>query len=435
MNPRRTWVVVFLFFLTAINYADRIVLSIAVGPISHEFGFSPVQIGYLLSSFLWAYTLALIPVGYLVDRIPAKGLCGWAIALWSAATMATGLGGGMITLISMRLIMGIGESSSTPVAAKVIREWFPPRERGLANGAMISGGLGGSALASLLIGGLMTVLGWRATFLCVGAIGLIWLAAWWRWFDAPERVRWLKPQERQLILEQRTPVVSADSHPAASFGSLLLSRSLWALAFTQGCGVYVLYLFLTWSPSYLQSVKHMSLARSGVVSAIPYLVACIGGILIGRLSDRAGADEGAHSTRRRRYVVISMLASSVVLLTPLFETPWAFIVFTSIALTGVSASFAQIYALVNDLLHERAHVGKCIAVVTIGGNIFGMLAPIVTGYVVQSTHRFDSAYVVAGTLLCLGAAVCYGFARRPILPRTETSPGEVDRDRVPRPVR
>ena len=141
---RRAWVCVFLFTLTFINYTDRVALSVAAKPISTEFGLSPVEMGYLLSSFLWTYVLCLLPVGLLVDRFGGKAVNAGGIALWSVATICTGLSPSFWFMAGTRMVMGMGESTSWPASNRVIREWFPAAERGLANAIFGAGGAAGA---------------------------------------------------------------------------------------------------------------------------------------------------------------------------------------------------------------------------------------------------------------------------------------------------
>ena len=122
MGYRRGWIAGFLFLLAMINYIDRTTLSFAIGPISKEFGIGDVGKGYLFSSFLWTYTLCLIPTGMLIDKFGSRRIAGWGIGIWSLATALTGLSTGIISLLVTRLVMGAGEASSNPSGVKVVRE-------------------------------------------------------------------------------------------------------------------------------------------------------------------------------------------------------------------------------------------------------------------------------------------------------------------------
>ena len=159
MHYRRGWIALMLFSLTLINYIDRTTLSFAIEPISREFGLSTVAKGYLFSSFLWTYTIFLIPMGMLVDRFGAKRVAGFGIGLWSLATACTGLASSFPTLLATRLLMGGGEATTNPAGARVIREWIPARERGVLNACFNSGASAGPAVCALAAGPIIGAFG------------------------------------------------------------------------------------------------------------------------------------------------------------------------------------------------------------------------------------------------------------------------------------
>ena len=128
---RRGWIALLIFTVVIINYIDRIALSVAARPIVAEFGFSPVQMGYLFSGFLWTYVVCLIPLGLLVERVGIKNMVGGGIAIWSTATALTAAAGSFVTILSARLVMGASEATTFPACGGAIRQWFPERERGL----------------------------------------------------------------------------------------------------------------------------------------------------------------------------------------------------------------------------------------------------------------------------------------------------------------
>ena len=304
MMYRRGWIALLLFTLALINYIDRVTLSFAATPIAKEYGLSPVLLGYLFSSFLWTYTLFLLPMGLLVDRFGAKRVAGFGLAIWSVSTAATGLAGSFPALLTSRLVMGAGEASSNPAGARVIREWIPAGERGLVNAIFNSGSYAGPAICALAAGPIIALYGWRALFFIAGSIGVLWLVCWLIWFDRPERASWLGETERAKILAERSIATTAtgDTAPKPGLRQLLGSgTTLWGLALTQGCNVYSQYLFLTWLPSYLQQSKGLTLAKTGLFAAIPYAVAVVLCIAIGRLSDRfLRGDVGGG---KRRFVI------------------------------------------------------------------------------------------------------------------------------------
>jgi ACS family glucarate transporter-like MFS transporter len=415
MTMRRTWVCVFLFMLTFINYTDRVALSIAAKPISTEFGLSPVEMGYLLSSFLWTYVLCLLPVGLLVDRFGGKAVNAAGIAVWSVATICTGLSPGFWFMAGTRMVMGMGESTSWPASNRVIREWFPAAERGVANAIFGAGGAAGPALGTVLLATIVSTLGWRVGFFIAGAVGFIWFLLWLAVFGKPEHVGWLLPAERDKILAERDGErPTAAAQPASSLGQLLRLRTVWGLFLTQGCEVYGGYMLLTWLPSYLQQAKGLSLLNAGMVSAVPFGAAMVVAVALGKLSDRLLSRESVHAGRRRIMLAVLMLATSIILAVPFLDNLWAIVAVLAIARSTGAAGSALNFALVTDLVRNPADIGKVTSITVLGGNSFGLMGPIVTGYVVQLSGSFNGTFVVAGVLALIGATATLTMTRQPI---------------------
>ena len=205
-------------------------------------------------------------------------------------------------------------------------------------------------------------------------------------------------------------------------GKLLSSGpTLWGLALTQGCNVYSQYLFLTWMPSYLQNTKGLTIAKTGFYAAIPYAIAVVLCILIGRLSDSLlRRDVGGG--KRRYMIATAMLLAAVILFAPWVNDLWLVLGLIALSLTGVAATTSLNFALLNDLLPNPKDVGLAMAFLVVGGNVFGLLAPIVTGYVIASTGSYDMAFVIAGALLVVGAGSILTLTRQPIGGRPAVAP-------------
>jgi MFS family permease len=422
---RRGWVCLFLFTLTMINYADRVALSVAAQPVSKEFGLSKTELGYLLSSFLWMYVICLIPVGLLVDRFGGKGVNACGIGLWSAATMLTGFSPSWMFMMGTRIAMGIGESTSWPASNRVIREWFPASERGVANAIFGAGAAAGPAIGAIAISAIIGWWGWRMGFICAGAVGFIWLLLWVTMFDKPERVRWLQPAEREMILTERDGhgAAVAPDQPASSLWYLLSLRSTWGLFLTQGCEVYGGYMLLTWLPSYLQQAKGLSVMNAGMLTAVPFGAAALIAIVLGRVSDRVLTRETVQAGGRRTMLAVMLIGASVILTVPFIDQLWiTILILAGVRAMGMAGS-AMNFALVTDLVRSRADIGKVTSITVLGGNSFGLIAPIVTGYVIDLTGSFDRAFFVAGLLPLIGAVATLTMTRRPIQPAGIVLPG------------
>ena len=415
MGKRRAWICAFLFTLQAINYADRVALSVVAKPVASDLALSPVAVGYLLSSFLWSYLLCLIPMGILVDRYGAKIIIGAGIAIWSLATVLTGGAWNVGTLIAMRLVMGLGEASTHPAGARVVREWIPASERGIANAIFISGSYAGPALGAMLAAWISDVAGWRTAFFVVGAIGFGWLAAWLIWFGSPENVMWLSEDERAKIIRERNAGTAAlnERSKASQILRLLQQQTIWGLALTQCCAVYTQYLFLTWLPNYLQATKHLTILKTGLFTAVPYATAAVLIILLGIISDRLLRDRVA--TGGRRLVVVGcLLGSSIILAAPWVDNAAILLALITLSLTGMGTAVSFNFALLNDQLKSPQDVGKAMSILVIGGNLSGAAAPIVTGYVIEATSSYDWAFGIAGFFLIAGSVIALTMTRNPV---------------------
>lgn len=415
MSHRRGWVALMLFGLTLINYIDRATLSFAIFPIAQMFHLSPVAQGYLFSSFIWSYTLCVIPMGLLVDRFGAKKVAGFGMAIWSAATLCTGFAGSFATMLATRLVMGGGEASTNPAGAQVIREWIPTGERGMLNACFNGGGYAGPALCALAAGPIIGAFGWPALFFFSGGLGFVWLILWGVFFRAPEAAQWLPEAEREHILAHRADGRSAGTAPRSGLLRLLSGGpSLGGLGLAMGCNVYALYVFLTWIPSYLRATKGLSLSGSGLYTSIMYGSALVLSFGLGVLSDRLLRHRDVTQGGRRNLIACTLALAAIVLFAPSVNSLPALIVLLSLSLTGVAATTAQLFALVNDLLPNRSDIGTAMGFVIVGGNVFGMAAPIVTGYVIAQSGGYSWAFIIAGALLVLGMLSTLCLTRQPI---------------------
>ncbi len=415
VGRKRVFVYALLFTLLAISMLDRINLSVAGSSIAKEMNLSPTALGYLFSSFLWIYILWLLPAGLITDRLGTRRTVGMAVALWSVFQACSGLAPTLTTLLLSRLGLGVFESFTNPGANSVIREWAPRSERGLASAVWISGSLAGPTVGALLVSWLVSDFGWRISFIVTAAIGLCWAVLWSVVFRTPERAAWLGEAEREKILSERDGARTTDGSSASiGYRGILSSPTMWGIALTQGCLTYTAYFFLTWLPGYMQIAHHMSIMGSGLYTALPYgfaIVFCIG---LSHFSDRALSTESLRSGHRRYAVALGSLAMATTLITPFVTSMAAIVVLLTIALTFSGASQSWNFALTNDLLRTPRDTGRAFAFVTLGGNCFGIMAPIVTGYLVTATGSFTMPFIVCGVLAVLGAVLAVTAIRSPV---------------------
>lgn len=412
---KRIWIYVFLFTLTLINYVDRVSLSVASHALKAEFDISPIAMGYLFSSFVWLYFIALIPMGYLVGRYGPKTVNSYGIGVWSIATVCTAFSTGFISLISCRLIMGAGEATTYPAGARVVRDWMPVKERGMATAVFHSGSLVGPAVGAIGFGWLITSFGWRIAFVVAGTIGFVWLAAWLKWYQHPSKAPWLSAAElAEITADADAASARAPAVPAMGFAGLVRSRTMWAIGLSHGCAVYATYFFLTWLPTYLQTEKGLTVMTSSFYTAIPYLGAAVLAVVIGRFSDMVVPPQAAAAGKRRFVVGAVLVASSVIFMVPLLSGTWAILLVITLSLATCASAISLNLSLINDLVHSGEDVGTAAGFITAVGNLFGLLAPIATGYFVASTGGFAMAFTVVGALLIVGAVLSVFGATRPV---------------------
>jgi MFS family permease len=410
---KRSIVYGLLFTMTLINYFDRTVLSIAMPVLIQEFTLTPVAVGYLLSAFIWSYAPCQLPAGMILDRWGTRKTAARCIAFWSAATALTAAATSFPFMFFTRLLLGIGESPTFPLAARAIREWAPVKERALAFSISGSGPAFGTAISAITIAWLVSVVGWRLAFVFSGALGFVWVAVWLLLYRDPEEASWLSAAERRMILAERSPGGTSGAE-GMGLKELLSYQTMWGLFLVQGCVNYTQYLFLTWLPTYLVQSRGLNILHSGVQTGICYFGAMILTIGMGRLCDHLLTPEAVKAGKRRYAVVILAFGASVMVLAPFTASETMLLAEITISLACVQSVFVNTYSLTNDLLHAGKSIGTAIGWIQLGGNIFGLAAPIATGYIVAATGSFTSAFLLAGALLIIGAIITLTMTRRPV---------------------
>lgn len=419
MTRRRYWVYFLLFLMNGISYTDRVNMSLAGHSIATEFHLTSVALGYLFSSFLWVYVLMMLPGGRMIDGLGAHRVATICATVWSVAQICTGMAGSFWTMLVARLGLGIGEAPVSPVTYRSAREWGPHTEHGTAIGVMQSGTLLGPALGAPVVAWLITVITWRGSFYVTGAAGLLWVVVWTALVSTPERTRWLPEREREKILAERhvaepSPRYAAEtSRDAGGIGyrGLIRSPSMWGLAISQGCAVYSLYLYLSWLPNYLQTVRHVSTLNSGVFTSVPFLVGALVIVVVNKIGDAMLTRNTLQSGNRRRAVAICLILTAGGMAIPYTPSLVVVVLLTILPISFSNTATALNAALTSDLLRSPADAGRAFAFLVLGGNVFGLLAPIVTGYIVQATGSFDSAFLLAGILALSGAVVSLTLTR------------------------
>lgn len=404
--PRLRWRIAGLLGTgVLINYFDRISLSVAGPQLQRAFHLTPVDLGLLFSAFFWSYALLQIPVGVVLDRLGVTRVGRWSAFLWSAASALTACAGGFAGILLARLLLGIAEAPSFPANAKATGYWFPRAERSLSTSLYDAGAKFSNVIGVPLVALAVVRLGWRWGFAAVAGLSFAFFVAFcWIYRDPSEHPLLTHTEREYLASHGAEPQGRTCQSPAGMLGYLLRCRKVWGLAIGFGAYGYSFYLFLTWLPDYLVRTMHRSILASAGFAAIPWACASaadllIGGWLIDHLISR-GCDE----TRVRRAVlVIGMCAGAAVLGATATHSPAVALIWISIALAGLSAAAPVAWSL-PSLIAPKGGVGTVGGIMNFANNMMGVVAPIVTGFVVDRTHSFAGAFLVAGVVLLGGVA-------------------------------
>lgn len=380
-RSNKRWTVVFLIFLaTSINYMDRANLGIAGPDMMKSIGLSKTEFGLLGSAFFWTYALMQIPMGSIVDKLGPKVTYGVAIIWWSVFSAFTAAGRSVGMLLGIRALMGIGEAPAFPTNTRVISDWLPSKERGIANGLFSMGIAVGSGLTTPVVAWIVQTYGWRTSFIVTGAIGVIWGLLWLTSFkNKPSEDKRVNKAELDYILDGNKPETVEEKSHGLKWYHLLRYRNVWGILFGLFAQDYLLYLMLTWLPTYLVVERHMTLLKAGFNSVVPWIAASVGAVLGGYLSDRLIKNGWAPISARKMNMTIGMILSLAII-------PAAFVTNVSSALTLISISLGGMmfanggsWAIVADIA-PKSMVGTLAGMQNFIGNISGWIAPILTGF-------------------------------------------------------
>lgn len=414
-NNKRYLIYILLFVFLSIYSLDRVTMAIAGSSVAKEMGLSPVALGYLFSSYLWLYAVVLLPAGAATDRFGAQRTGAIAATMWSICQALGGAAVSYFTLLLTRLGLGLFESAANPCAHRAIREWTPRRERGIATAIWYAGTNAGPALGSPLVAWLITAYGWRSAFVVTGAMGLVWVAIWVPFYRPPERARWLAEAERSKILAERDAEPEAKAGTSIGYRGLLLTTpTMWGLALTQGCVNYTSYFFLAWLPGFLQASYGLTVLQAGAYTALPFGLSAVLSIILSGVADRVFDATALHEGKRRYAVALGAILSALIVLTPYVGSISLAMVVLTISLTFNTFAQSMNFALTNDRVRTTGDVGRAYAFFTLGGVSFGIIGPIVTGYLVNMTGDFKIALVLCGGLSVVAALAVTFLTRQAI---------------------
>jgi ACS family D-galactonate transporter-like MFS transporter len=378
---RSRWTLVTLIATASfINYLDRGSLAVALPVISKDLGLNPIAQGTALSAFFWTYTAMQIPMGRIVDRFSVKTIYAVSFALWSLAAAATGLATGLWTLVIFRVLLGIGESVYLPGGLKVVSLHFKSEETAWPAGLFDLGTKVGLALGTSIDVWLLLRYGWRSLFFRTGLLGLLWLIPWLLLYPS---ARTAAPVSRRI-----------------EWSALFRSRALLGICLGFFCWDYFWYFLISWLPTYLNTVRHMSMPKIALFGALPFLIFAAAeaaggwtaGVMIRRGFGLSAVTKG--------FVTAGFAIGLLIIPAAIVESSTASIALllaSSMAGIGCGSliAFPKICA-------REGEVALWTGIMNAAGNLGGVLAPLVTGVVVQRTGSYVPAFLTVSVVLVVG---------------------------------
>lgn len=300
-----------LFFVSALNYLDRQVLSVLAPTIQKELGLTDIDYSYITSAFLLSYTIMYAISGTIIDRLGTRKGFFWFVGGWSIANILHGFAKTVSQFSIFRFLLGAAESANFPAGVKAASEWFPVKERALAIGLLNAGSSAGAALAVPMVSFIAIAFNWQTAFVITGLLGAIWMFFWWRHYYIPSQHPHISTEELALIESDQEPITSTNGN-GYSFWQLLKIRQAWGCYMARILIDPCTYFLIFWIPKYLQEQQGLSLGELGYFAWIPY-VALAFGTVSGGIIPRSFINKGWSLDRARK---TTMLAAS--LLVPLF---------------------------------------------------------------------------------------------------------------------
>jgi ACS family glucarate transporter-like MFS transporter len=383
-------VVAALFVLSLITYIDRAAISTAKQPMAADLSLTDAQMGAVFSAFALGYAAAQMPAGWVADRIGPRRALALAVVLWSLLTGLTGAMTRFGPLLAVRFLFGIAEAGAYPGAARVIYNWLPASQRGIANGILFSGGLLGAAFAFPIYTWLLEEHDWRVAFYILGIPGLIWGTCWLLWFrDFPGD---------RIVHE------STSAEPQQSVGRLLRSRGVQLAMFQYFAGNFTFYICISWMHPYLIERYGLSAAEASGYAMVPLLCGAASNWVAGFTVDALYKSSRRKWSRRIPGMTGFVLAAAGILWVPMAGSPTSAIVGFAVATFGVEMTISPSWTFCLDV--GGKHSGAISAAMNMAGN-FGGFASTNAFPLLRGLTGSSASYFHAAALLNVAAILCW----------------------------
>jgi len=402
----RWWIITLIAIATVINYIDRNALAIMWPNISADLELSKEQYATIVSFFMVAYAIGQSLSGRVIDAIGTRMGFTLTIVVWSISCMLHATARSLASFGLFRALLGVSEAGNWPGATKSNAEWFPIKERALAQGIFNAGASMGAVISAPLIAFLYVLLGWQATFIAVGALGLIWIIPWLYVNKAqPKDHPWLADEEREYIISgqhvEAKPVAEIEER-VPSWGELLAYKQSWAVIVSRFFFDPIWWMFITWLPIYLFEVFGFDIKQIGLFAWVPYVGAAIGSLVGGWWSGfLIGNGKTTNFARKVSITIGGVIAFPALIFSAYASTPLLAVLAIAVVLFGFQFSIQNIQTLPSDFFSGKsvgslAGMGGTSAVV--GVLIMIWLVPVITKVSYVPFFLMGAALVPLGIL-------------------------------------
>lgn len=406
-------VVLLLCLMYLITYVDRTNMSTAAPLMRKELGLSLTQLGLAFSAFGYAYAVFQIIGGYLGDRFGARvtlTLCG---LVWTLATLLTGLAGGLASLFLIRFLLGIGEGATFPTATRAMQYWVAKDRRGWAQGVTHAFARAGNAVTPPIVVLLMSLMGWRAAFVILGAVSAVWVVAWALYFrDDPKSHRGVTAQEVEALPAFVPPAQRAKV--ITPWGPLL--RRMAPVTLTYFCYGWSLWLYLFWLPSFFKEGEKLQLTSTAFYSFAVFLAGVVGDMLGGSISDHLLRRTGNVVFARRSVVLLAYLGTIASLVPVVYLRGLVPVtICLSLGFFFLELAIGPMWAIPMDIAPKLS--GTASGLMNFGSAVAAIVSPIAFGKIVDLTGNWHLPFWGSVGLLVVGCVSC--FFMRPDRPLAE----------------
>ncbi len=408
----RWWVIGLVCLATIINYIDRSALSIMWPDISKDLAMDKTDYSYILNTFLVAYAIGQTISGKMFDKIGTRFGFVISITVWGIATSLHTFARGVLSLGFFRILLGLGEAGNWPGAVKSNAEWFPSKERALAQGIFNSGAALGSIVAPPLIAVVWVAIGWKMTFMLLGLLGLLWVIPWLIINKAtPKTHPWITDREKEYIISGLQKNEESNLKEGKSLKQILSYKESWAVLASRFFIEPIWWLFVGWMPIYLADVYGFNVKEIGFFAWVPYVGAAVGSLAGGYFSGQLMIKGESIDKARKKTILIGCIIMFIGLIaTILFgNTPEKFVGIVAIVLFGFQFVISNIQTIPSDLFSGKS-VGSLAG---LGGTV-GIFSVIIMNFlvpVITEKYSYTPIFIMIAVFVPLGYLSINYFAK------------------------